>query len=70
MDTKELRQKSREELNVLLAEFRKALANARFHGTTERAKQVREIRRLRREVSRLLTVLHELTLSFPSSSSV
>lgn len=57
MDIKELTQKTPHELRVLVASLRSQLAQARVAVLNRQVKKVTELRRLRRDVARALSVL-------------
>lgn len=57
MKLKELKEKSREELQKLLGEEREALRTIRFAVATGQETKVRSIRSARRTVARILTLL-------------
>lgn len=59
MEAKEIRIKSQEELFRNLAEERESLRRARFELAQGRVKNIRMIRKTRRHISRILTVLGE-----------
>lgn len=53
----ELRQKNKDELHQLLQEDRERLRSLRFDLASGKIKNVRGIRRIRKDIARLLTVL-------------
>lgn len=57
MKTSELRQKSQSELNKLLMESRERLRTLRFDLVSGKVKNVREIRKIKKDIARILTVL-------------
>lgn len=59
MKIREIREKNREELVALLAERREALRTIRFNIASREAKNHQEHRVIRRDIARLLMVLHE-----------
>ena len=59
MDTKELRNKSREEMEKLLEEKRDSLAKFRFDSNSGKNKNVKQGNILRKEIARILTVINE-----------
>lgn len=61
MKIKELRQKTTKELKELLEEDRHKLGQFRFDLAAKKLKNVREIRNLRREIARILTILRDLS---------
>ena len=59
MKTKDLHQKTEKELNELLIDNRYKLGKLKFDLSSKKIKNVREIRDLRRDVARILTILNE-----------
>jgi large subunit ribosomal protein L29 len=59
---KELRQKSIDELKNIVFEKREKLRQLRFDLAAGKVKNVREIRKIRRDIARILTVLKEKSL--------
>lgn len=59
MKAAELRKKNREELQSLLLEKRARLRNLRFDLAAGRIKNVREIREIKKDIARILTILNE-----------
>ena len=59
MKAKELREKSKEELEGILNDLKKKLQKLRFDLAEKRLKNVREIRKTKREIARVLTILKE-----------
>lgn len=59
MKAKELRTKSDAELNDLLKETNQKIAESTFHHLRARSKNVKEVRGLRRERARILTLMRE-----------
>ena len=57
MKARELRQKSKSELQKLLQEDREKLRQLRFDLTSGKVKNVREIRKIKKEIARILTLL-------------
>lgn len=57
MDITELRQLSEQELKRMLLESREKLRELRFKATRREVKNVREIRDIKKTVSRILTIL-------------
>ena len=60
MKIKELRTKSSQELQNLLKESREKLRNLRFQVASKKLKKVREVRVVKGDVARILTLLNEL----------
>ncbi len=59
MKLKELKQKTDKELNDLFWENRKKLGEIKFASSTKKLKNVKEIRELKREIARIITILRE-----------
>lgn len=57
MKISELRQKSKEELQKLLEDNREKLRQLRFDLVAGKVKNVREIRQIKKEIARILTLL-------------
>ena len=57
MGTKELRQKTKKEVQKLLEAKREKLRQLNFDLVSGKVKNVREIRKIKREIARLLTIL-------------
>ncbi len=60
MEAKELRQKTMEELRTLETELRSVLQDLEFRVTTRQIKKVRELRRVKRDLARTLTIIGEM----------
>ena len=58
MEFKELKKKKENELHKILAEYRDRLRDLRFKDANKQLKNVREIRKIRRMVSQILTLLN------------
>ncbi|MFA5248051.1 MAG: 50S ribosomal protein L29 [Patescibacteria group bacterium] len=58
MDFKELQKKSEKELQIILAEEREKLRLERFRDANKQLKDVREIRSLKKEIARALTLIN------------
>ena len=63
MKIEELRQKSESELKNLLAEKRERLRVLRFDLASGKVKNVREIRQIKKDIARILTILKPETPS-------
>ena len=59
MKADELRQRSKEELEKVVNDLRKKLQELRFDLVSGKVKNVREIRKTRKEIARTLTILAE-----------
>jgi len=59
MKVKELKQKTQKELNDILVENRRKLGQLRFDLASKKLKNIREIRGLRRDVARIITILKQ-----------
>ncbi len=57
MKISEIRQKSKKELESMLLEKREHLRNLRFDLASGKVKNVREIRALKKDIARVLTLL-------------
>ncbi len=57
MKIKELRQKSKEELQKILQDNREKLRQLRFDLDAGKVKNVREIRKIKKEIAQILTIL-------------
>jgi len=60
MEIKELPQKSKEELGKLLKDIRERQGSLRFDLVTGKVKNVREIRQIKKDIARILTILGNL----------
>ncbi|MFA7295185.1 MAG: 50S ribosomal protein L29 [Candidatus Paceibacterota bacterium] len=58
MKNKELKLKTKEELNLLLAEDRKKLRDLKVNLSKGKVKNVLSIRMLKKEIARILTILN------------
>ena len=59
MKTSELRQKSKSELQRLLQNNRERLRQLRFDLAAGKVKNVREIRQVKKDIARILTILNQ-----------
>lgn len=59
MKIRELRQKPKTELSKLLNEKRSRLLNLRFDLSEGRVKNIREMKEIRKDMARMLTLLNE-----------
>jgi len=59
MKAAEIREMPTEELEHELSEKRRALFNLRFQRETEQLERPAELRKLKKDIARLLTILHE-----------
>jgi large subunit ribosomal protein L29 len=57
MKITELRQKSKTELEKILAESREKLRQLRFDLASGKVKNVREIRKIKKDIARILTII-------------
>jgi len=57
MKVREIRQKSEKELQKLLQDSREKLRQLRFDLASGKVKNVREIRQIRKDIARILTIL-------------
>lgn len=58
MEFKEIKTKSESELQKLLAESRDKLRDLRFKDANKQLKNVREIRKIREMIARIMTILN------------
>jgi len=58
MKISELRQKSQAELERILTESREKLRELRFNLAAGKVKNVREIRKLKKDIAKILTILN------------
>jgi len=58
MKVKELRQKSEKELHKILDESREKLRQLNFDLASGKVKNVREIRKIKRDIARMLTIIN------------
>ncbi len=59
MKTKELREKNKIELMKVLSEKRESVRKIRFDIATKQVKNTREIRKEKRDIARILTIINE-----------
>ena len=59
MELSELKQKSKEELQKILTENRNKLRQLRFDLASGKVKNVREIRKIKKEIAQILTLSRE-----------
>ena len=59
MRVSELRQKPKTELKQILGEEREKLRQLRFDLAAGKVKNIREARRIKKEIARILTILNE-----------
>ena len=59
MKAKELRKKSRKELQALLNNLRKELAELRFKIAAKQLKNVRKFREVRKDIARILKIIRK-----------
>jgi len=57
MEISELKQKSKDELKKILQDLRERLRQLRFDLAAGKVKNVREIRKIKKEIARILTLL-------------
>ena len=57
MKTTELQQKSKSELQKILSDNREKLRQLRFDLAAGKVKNVREVRKIKKDIARILTVL-------------
>jgi len=66
MKAKEYREKSHDELKSKAADLKAELFNLRFQHFTGQLENSMKIRTLRREIGKVLTLIHEMELSIRS----
>jgi ribosomal protein L29 len=59
MDIKELKQQTSKKLNEILSSDREKLRDLRFRVASKQVKNIREIREVKKNISRILTLLHK-----------
>ncbi len=59
MKIKELRQKSKDDLNKILQDNREKVRQIRFDMSSGKVKNVREINKIKKDIARILTILNE-----------
>lgn len=59
MKIKELRQKSKKELNQTLISLRNKLRESRFNLAGGKVKNIKEIHQIKKQIARVLTLLNE-----------
>jgi len=60
MDIKELRKKDIKELQKILATDRAKLRESKFSSSNKQLKNIRQIRVLKKQIAKILTVINEL----------
>ncbi len=68
MDSKEIKHKNKKELNELLTEQRAKLRELRFHAGENQLKDVRAIRKTRKNIAQLLTALGSHAIMEPQKN--
>lgn len=61
MKTRELRQKSKSELQKILVDSREKLRQLRFDLAAGKVKNVREVRKIKKDIAKVLTLLKQKT---------
>lgn len=59
MDIKELRRKSEKELENLLKDSREKVRDLRFRASSNKLKNVNQIKEVKKDISRILTIFKE-----------
>jgi len=70
MELKELKKKSINELHKLLAEQREKLRELRFKDAGKQLKNVRDLRVVKKEIARIITLINQNTESKVKKSKV
>ena len=68
MRTQELHQKTKEDLSRILREKREKLCQLNFDLSSGKVKNVREIRMIKKDIARVLTILNQKSNSKPVAS--
>ena len=68
MKASELRQKPKEELQKLLSEKGERLRNLMFDLASGKVKNVREIREIKKDIAKILTIINEFTNQYESTN--
>lgn len=68
MKVDELRKRPKEELERMLRDSRERLRALRFDLTSGKVKNVREVRRIKKEIARILTLLKEAITNLKNSA--
>ena len=68
MELKELKKKKISDLHRILSEQRDKLRDLRFKDANKQLKDVRQIRKIRQTISRILTLLNDQKTESPSAS--
>jgi len=68
MKASELRQKPKEELQKLLSEKGERLRNLMFGLASGKVKNVREIRKIKKDIAKILTIINEFTNRYESTN--
>lgn len=59
MELKELREKTSQDLNKLLAKMREKLRSLKFSVSAKQLKNIREVREIKKLIARIITVIKE-----------
>ncbi|OIO52400.1 50S ribosomal protein L29 [Candidatus Uhrbacteria bacterium CG_4_10_14_0_8_um_filter_58_22] len=70
MKMNEMKEKSDVELGRLLAELQSQMQDRRFAAVGRRLTRVRELRTIRKDIARILSIRHERTLSGNGEAAV
>jgi len=70
MKANELRKKDVKELNKSIVELRKKLSDIRFASSSNQLKNVKEIKNIKKEIARSLTVIKEQAENIDEKSSI
>ena len=68
MKSTELRQKSKSELQKLLQDLPEKLRQLRFDLVSGKVKNVREIREIKKDIAKILTIINEFTNRYESTN--
>jgi len=68
MKITEIRQKTKSELQKLLQDLQKKLRQLRFDLASGKIKNVKEIRQIKKDIARILTIINEFTNRYESTN--
>lgn len=68
MKITEIRQKTKSELQKLLQDLQKKLRQLRFDLASGKIKNVKEIREIKKDIARILTIINEFTNRYESTN--
>ena len=68
MKITEIRQKTKSELQKLLQDLQEKLRQLRFNLASGKIKNVKEIREIKKDIARILTIINEFTNRYESTN--